>query len=313
MHALMTHLIATGQHAPKRGAGTDWGSVSQLSGVDVNRLRACRQILQNSFDAIARATPDAVPIPSPPRSSRTSASEQSGRPIARHPDPQVSALSPPRKQRGRPASPIIETPQPLTDDEERSGFADTLAFQMQRHGDSAWSLHRALVAGGAADLNYSTVRFWRSGRREPRLNESMAAIELIERRYRLGDGRLKATLSNRARASTGQALVSVPLSEQRRLAWHLPSDFRLRSPAEQQEILEWVQRVVVSGATDYRRYQAEASRHRFALRFPHDICGFSPPRFRKPTALDASPSLIDEMRSLLAFKTSPPHTHRLSA
>jgi hypothetical protein len=42
----------------------------------------------------------------------------------------------------------------------------------------------------------------------------------------------------------------------------VPDDFDRRTLAEREEILEWVRRVVVSGSTDYRRYQAAAMKHR---------------------------------------------------
>ncbi|MCR8526591.1 hypothetical protein WB334_26545, partial [Escherichia coli] len=57
-------------------------------------------------------------------------------------------------------------------------------------------------------------------------------------------------------------------AERRRLAWHLPDDFDRRPARERDEILQWVRRVIVSGATDYRRYQAGAVRQRFGVRFP---------------------------------------------
>src|SRR5690606_36619333 len=57
-----------------------------------------------------------------------------------------------------------------------------------------------------------------------------------------------------------------------RLAWHLPDDFDSRLPKERAEILEWVRTVVISGATDYRRFQAKAAKHRYAIRFSNISC-----------------------------------------
>ena len=60
----------------------------------------------------------------------------------------------------------------------------------------------------------------------------------------------------------------ISASERRRLAWHLPDDFNALPFEKRQEILEWVRRVIISGSTDYRRFQATASKQRYAIRFP---------------------------------------------
>ena len=105
------------------------------------------------------------------------------------------------------------------------------------------------------------------------------------------------------------------------MAWHLPNDFDDRPAAERREILEWVRTVIISGATDYRRYQAAASRDRFAIRFP-DLTG----RKRQAKArreddederfladiereivdatVDAPPDLAGEVADLIRFKMS---------
>lgn len=51
------------------------------------------------------------------------------------------------------------------------------------------------------------------------------------------------------------------------MAWHLPDNFNQLPLAKREEILEWVRTIIVSGSTEYRRYQAAAVRQRFAVRF----------------------------------------------
>jgi hypothetical protein len=113
-------------------------------------------------------------------------------------------------------------------------------------------------------------------------------------------------------------LIGVPASEQRRLAWHLPDDFNLRSEADRAEILEWVRTVIISGATEHRRYQAAAAKHRYAIRIP-TLPGRKS-QTRRPTfdeasheeddaelvsfAADAPATLANEMRDLVRFKTA---------
>jgi hypothetical protein len=135
-------------------------------------------------------------------------------------------------------------------------------------------------------------------------------LQGIERRYRLPEGYFRSKLPHPCRATKGQRIDGIAAAELRRLAWHLPDDFSQRDAAQREEILEWVRRVVVSGATDYRRYQAAAMKQRFAIRFPN----IQPTRLSSADADDgesgrfrtvrAPPRLAEEMERLLTFKTS---------
>jgi len=114
-------------------------------------------------------------------------------------------------------------------------------------------------------------------------------------------------------------------AEKRRLAWHLPDDFNSLPFSKREEILEWVRRVIISGSTDYRRFQAAAIKQRYAIRFPGISYGgtLSP----RPTSdnlgsdgesdhraiedpdllagvVDAPPHLAMEMANLIRFKTA---------
>ncbi|EPR15849.1 hypothetical protein M527_23535 [Sphingobium indicum IP26] len=106
------------------------------------------------------------------------------------------------------------------------------------------------------------------------------------------------------------------MAEQRRLAWHLPDDFNFRPLKEQKEILDWVQNVVISGATEYRRFQAQAMKLRYAIRFP-SLTG-KQMRASVPSdenddlddqadhigVVDAPPRLVSELTELIRFKTA---------
>src|SRR5690606_33599853 len=103
-----------------------------------------------------------------------------------------------------------------------------------------------------------TLMKWCTGQLVPRSLQSFEALAAIEQRYRLPAGYFKSKIARGARPTWGNTLASLPPSERRRVAWHLPDDFLRRPKAEQEEILAWVRRVIISGSTDYRRYQAEA-------------------------------------------------------
>lgn len=68
--------------------------------------------------------------------------------------------------------------------------------------------------------------------------------------------------------------------------------------------MEWVRRVVITGATEYRRFQAQALKHRYALRFP-ELTGRKPSLIHKPD--DEDRNLLDDVECELvaASKDAP--------
>jgi hypothetical protein len=218
--------------------------------------------------------------------------------------------------------PIVEFPEAKTSTwTEVATFKEALALHMKRHGDSYWSLHRAVVMP-TEKLDFKTIVSWMKGKKSPRSLSSLQILQRIERRYRLPAGYFKSKLPNPSRAATGHSVGDITPSERRRLAWHLPDDFDLRPPSEKTEILEWVRNVVISGATDYRRFQAKAMKQRYAVKFqgfpdrapktPNDVddkyCvgnDFSAVEGAEvTTTISAPPRLAAEMAALISFKTS---------
>jgi hypothetical protein len=198
--------------------------------------------------------------------------------------------------------------------QDPAAFADALDLHMRRHRESAEHLWRAIVREGDT-LDPGTIVAWRAGRKAPRLLASLRYLQRIEQRYGLPPGYFKAKLPNRAQATARAANAIAPSAEQRRLAWHLPDDFDQRSIDEQADILEWVRTTIITGATEYRRFQRSAMKHRYGLRFPRTMLPtrgrwndeFTPER-RDPDAgrgkLRAPDNLVGEMRALLEFKTA---------
>lgn len=200
---------------------------------------------------------------------------------------------------------------------EPDEFHAALARQMARHDDSAHHLHRAVVRPEDR-LDRKTVRDWVSSRKVPCSVKSLAVLARIERRYRLSEGHLKAKLPSVGRAASGhKKLEGIDPSERRRLAWHLPDDFDERPLVERNEILSWVRTVVISGSTEYRRFQAAAMKHRYALRFPamdigkHSFSDEDEPEILadveaelRAFALKAPHALASEVAHLVKFKTA---------
>ncbi|MET0241382.1 MAG: hypothetical protein ABW184_15935 [Sphingobium sp.] len=195
---------------------------------------------------------------------------------------------------------------------EIDSFHEALRLHMARHQESYVVLQRALAQVGIK-IDPATIKIWASGLKLPRNVKSLEALARIEQRYSLPKGYFSAKIPSSGRAASRPRLRNVEPAEQRRLAWHLPDDFGKRSKAQQEEILAWIRNVVVSGATEYRRYQAEATKHSYGIRFP-TLTGKK--SRRAPTAndgvaadlhrvsVDAPPQLAGEMAELVRFKSA---------
>ncbi len=214
-----------------------------------------------------------------------------------------------QKRRGPKPRAIVAFPQPLALDwVDPPTFHESFALHLERHGDSCHHLHRAVIASGEA-FDRKTFQNWKIGKRLPATLQSFEVLGRVEQRYRLPAGYFRDKLTAAAKAPRGHRFTDISDSERRRMAWHLPHDLDQRSEVERREIIDWVRTVIVSGATDYRRYQAEALRHRYGLRFP-PLEGVGrgawddAARYPKVDGLRAPPRLIREMADLIRFKTA---------
>jgi hypothetical protein len=284
---------------PKRGKGFGWRAIAQEAGLEGEAMLAAAPAFRSGFEALEREIRKA-PHPTTDRLGKAPARarEKPAPPLGRPafvipPNPALAAPSTPRQ----------------AEDEPFNDFHTELDRHMRMHGDTPTKLRRALQADGLW-IEASTLRMWRLGIKSPLHKESLDILRWLEARYGLPSGHFRPRLPNASFATRGQRIAGIEAAERRRLAWHLPDDFHLRTASEQEEILEWVQRVVVSGATDYRLYQAAAMKHRFALQFPTlqvsangALLGDNHRRSRKDTT-HAPAQLVEEMAALMAYKTT---------
>jgi len=340
IEAYLLGLIAHREYPPKRGRGIDWRSIAESCGISHPRLIEVKEEIRPALDAIVRALESAAQKEFEMRvcgkvmdgrarslTKRTTRGVSNGSALV---NPGRSAVAAPTRaghisniaqgcvdpksigELSMPARPVSEDP---------PTFREALVHHMQRHGESYWDLHRAVV-GAHEIFDPQTIRSWVQGTKAPRSVDSFEMLRRIERRYRLPEGYLKAKLPHQGRATRGHLLDGIQASERRRLAWHLPDNFNLLPPAEQERILEWVRRVIISGSTDYRRFQAAAVKQRYAIRFPGVAYGQSVPAndlgdndHQEAAApetdpdlvsgvVDAPPHLTMEMAGLVRFKTS---------
>jgi hypothetical protein len=140
----------------------------------------------------------------------------------------------------------------------------------------------------------------------------MEALARIEHRYHLPTGYFKASCQIPREVLPVRCWEEIGPAERRRLAWHLPDDFNLRSFEEQEEILAWVDRVIIRGSTDYRSFMATAIKTPYAVKF-RSLADQRPRRQDEPDnehvetrcgVVDAPAELEAEVSALLQFKTS---------
>lgn len=323
----MHSLIQSRRPAPRVGGRTDWSSVAAACRVDAKLLAANARKIEPGLDAIARWIRDTGlssnssqgKASRPPKVSRKRAAPAAASRATPHEHKQSTAT---KASRAASASIAVEFPASLFDDwEDPADFAEALQLHLRRHGETYWVLYRAIV--GPDDVtDKNTLLSWIEGRRVPRSTESFNVLSRIERRYRLPEGYFKAKLPHPSRSASGFNLSGIEPAERRRLAWHLPENFNSLPFKKREEIVDWVRRVIISGSTDYRKFQAAAARQRYAIRFPGVSYGgrarqdgkiIVPANYEETWiedpdllsgVIEAPPALAMEMADLVRFKTS---------
>ncbi|SOC81724.1 hypothetical protein SAMN05421890_0101 [Ensifer adhaerens] len=310
----------------------DWAAIGQACGIEGEMTAELKKQLRPGLDAIIRwlGTPPVAEdiLSAKPRAKTKKPIPRKSETVTRSRPQQIRSDKIPAQSssmpRGPQPKPISPFPEPLfeaTDDP--ASFQDALVYQMRRFGESYWQLYRAVVGLGET-FDEKTLLSWVQGERVPRSLMSFEILSRIERRYRLGQGYFKAKLPHQSRSPYGHDMGDISAAERRRLAWHLPDNFSSLPFSKREEIIEWVRRVIISGSTDYRRYQAAATKQRYAIRFPGitygggalsprpqinpDSTSPNPEAFEDPDLLsgvvDAPQQLAMEMADLIRFKTS---------
>ena len=195
-------------------------------------------------------------------------------------------------------------------------FSEELTRQMRRHRDTHITLLQAVSRPGE---NHSPMIFayWARGEKAPRWPISFQLLRRVERRYGLPADHFKGIL--RPKSARWDAIKSVTANQQSIMRWHLPEDFDFRSPGEQEKIVLWIHRNVLTGASDYGKFIQANVKSRYTIRFPQ--VGDFPParklgvRFKLNGGTDAetikranfisdvAPSrLAEELDNLMRFK-----------
>lgn len=150
-------LIARSRMPPCKPRGYDWGEIATQCGLDHNAMRTARNVIEHALDAIVRyaketPSPAIVGASRPANSERPQHCHQQQRTAKastasrnREFAPTKCEGSPSRKQPGVKPRAIEKFPKPLFDEFlDPPTFQEALEFQMRRHGDSYWHLHRAV-------------------------------------------------------------------------------------------------------------------------------------------------------------------------
>ncbi|MFN3132436.1 hypothetical protein [Roseibium sp.] len=306
----LVDLLEQNEYPVYRGNRLDvWNLADQLE-LESDRLKSERSSLQPIFDAVTRSVTE--------NSLRLYTNDKPGTQegtlkCALGPKDDMYQVTSSRcrgnnKRRGKAPQPIVEFPEPLeTTWDEPSDFGAALRAHSKRHRESIYYLYNAVVRTDDG-IKRSTFVGWGRRNTAPTSIIGREVLRRIERRYRLPAGYFSKIGSAPSGTTISCELDELTPAERRRLVWHLPDDFRRRPRAEQDEILSWVRDVIISGSTEYRRYQAAASRQRYAVRFkcsskPQTKVSNNRPS-DKSYVVDAPRHLNDEMFELLQFKTT---------
>jgi hypothetical protein len=303
VEALRGHLVdllERNEYPTYRGSRLDFRALAEGLGLDARRLMAERSNLQPIFDAVARAITEI--------SLRPEAYEQPYQPTSHAPLATPKYDSGGRVRRGKPPRPVVEFPDPLEATwNEPSNFGAALLLHSKRHGESIYHLFNAVVRTEDG-IKRSTFVGWGQRITAPSSPISLEIMRRIQRRYCLPEGYFSGVSETVKGSPVSCELDEMTPAEKRRFVWHLPDDFRRRPRTEQAEILSWVRNVIISGSTEYRRYQAAAMRQHYAVRF-HWAAGPQRKYSRSSSCdpsdiVDAPKRLNDELAELLRFKTS---------
>ncbi|MFG1359974.1 hypothetical protein [Xanthobacter pseudotagetidis] len=315
-------LLAERRAPPERRGAPDWLEIASECGIPEEAMLQAGPGLAPVVDALAREIASRNRGGQPARGRSAKSDTPRPNEHSRSPqDPETEDPTPGKRGRrtGQRAKPVVEFPSATSEHWiEPETFADALRLHMERHADSSCHLEKVFAASGHSVL-MTTIRQWLRGLKVPRTASSLAALDLLDRRYCLPTGYFRSKLPMTDRSPSAKKLPGIGPAERRRLAWHLPHDFDRRPLREREEILDWVQRVVISGATEYRQFQAAAMKQPYAIRFPE----FQSKRRRraKPVAddqlltqehdpdlvgmvTDAPAHLSAEMADLIRFKTA---------
>jgi hypothetical protein len=306
LRTFLVDVFHGSERLPSRGSGIDWREIASRCGVEPGILLDARHVLRPGLEALRRE------LRKPPlRGADAEASLDIAPPARRSAQARPKDSWQPARRSQVPASADIGLadlgPPALPYGSDAADFHSAFTAELLRRGENLVELRRDLRAKGHR-VFYSTLRMWRTGQKTPSHVDSLAVLAFLEARWDLPAGYFRSRLPHPSQAIRGHDMPGIGQAERRRIAWHLPDDFDELAPSRQEEILEWVRQTVVSGATDYRRYQATAMKHRFALRFPDlpSAEGSATPNsaVRRQGARIAPPGLAAEMADLQEFKTA---------
>lgn len=322
-------LIIHRKTPPMRNGRIDWQAVADACGIEDEMTAELKKTVRSGLEAIVRwldkerpAEDDRPVVERPKRKARTAAGSAKTM-MARRSSSAATGTIEREETRAKPGvqpRPIEEFPKPLFDwTEEPEGF------------QQAPPARRKLLA--SASRRYPRRRCLRS----------QDAAELDERHQGAAvDRKLRDPLPYRAavpaarwlfqsQAAASGAIGVGPRGRKRyRCCGAAPARLASAGQLQQPAVCQaggnpgMVRRVIISGSTDYRRFQALATRQRYAIRFPAVSYGGSPSPRASSDALewevddctpiedpdllsgvvDAPPRLAMEMANLIRFKTA---------
>jgi hypothetical protein len=250
---------------PRAGGGWSWHKIAEECGIAAPDLSVIGALVEPILRQLKRQIETSPTMKTPEKGAIRKPRAKNNGQNNRSPNPTTRSTKTGRGKPGPKPMVPVEHPKALWDVwDDPEEFHEALSLHMKRHGDTSYRL-RAAICARPDDLHRTTISSWRRGLKSPMTVESLQYLSRIEKRYNLPPGYFKAKLPCPSRAVRGQAVPGISRSERRRLAWHLPDDFDERPLSERQEIVAWIREKIVSGATEYRRFQAAAMKNRYGV------------------------------------------------
>jgi hypothetical protein len=288
-------LVIYHHDPPSKNAKIDWMLISQEAKITLARLLKCQDALSYLFQAIAR--------------ENKKMKDLHGEGISNKYSIQKNKYSFCKDNLRDPLDP---------DWADVLYFHDALHLHMNRYRETSQQLCAAIIKP-FENVKHTTINNWRYGKRYPRSTKSEEVLRRIEYRYQLPVGYFKSKLPPLIGGVVTIDLDEINVTERERLKWFLPKNFYEMEKKEQRDIVSWVNSNLLSGVTDYRKFQQKVTCQAFGIRFPRilkyletldtsdkQLKGWSSKHKLKNAVSELMPPhiLANEMESLIKYKTS---------
>jgi hypothetical protein len=237
-------LCCTYQESSNQAGEIDWKRIALHSDISIEKIERAKEPLSYILDAIYRNTQKRLKIHGPllaPRKYKIKHFKYSFC----------------TKNLREPTANVWEDP---------DYFQAALDLHITRHRETTQQLRDAIIRP-SENFKKSTLDAWRKGTRYPRSVKGDEVLRRIEIRYSLPRGYFRLKTPPNIKLERFNDIDEISITQRERMKWFLPDDFYYKNKSEQKEIIDWVNNNLLSGTTDYRKFQQAVTQYPFGLKF----------------------------------------------